>query len=161
MKLAKALPPKSLNLVWIALILAVTLVLSAIALPDSLAILRPDFTVLALIILCWRKPEYVGVGVAFTVGLLSDAMHFIVLGENAFANVVVVYLALLCAKRVSTAGFLIQTFIVFLLLVVNSVISNIINTVLHGSFSIEVLFAPMTGVLLWTAIALSWKSARE
>ena len=134
--------------------LAAALVLSAVVLPAPIAAMRPDFVVMVLIFWCWHRPELVGIAVAFTVGLFSDVMHFVLLGENALSNVLVVYFALLCAKRTEHAVLLIRILVVFLLLAVDAAIGNLLQAIMHGVVApAAVWLAPAVGAALWILLA--------
>lgn len=75
-----------------ALWLFPALLLSAIPLPDWLDPLRPDFLLLVIIGLGMQSPRTCGPGTAFIAGLALDAFRGVVLGQHAFAFVVVAWL---------------------------------------------------------------------
>lgn len=70
----------------------VALVLAGLPLPWTADILRPDFLLLVVIWFALAAPRTAGLLYAWSAGLVLDAFHGIVLGENALAFVLVAYL---------------------------------------------------------------------
>ncbi len=68
------------------------LLLSALPLPASFAMLRPDFLLLTVIWFALTAPRAGGLAFAFAAGLLLDAFQGLLLGEHAFSFVVIAYL---------------------------------------------------------------------
>ena len=68
------------------------LLLAAIPLPHLLDLLRPDFLLLVMIWFALMTPRIGGLTYAWLAGLSLDAVRGLVLGENAFAFVVIAYL---------------------------------------------------------------------
>ena len=68
----------------IILSLIVALMLAALPLPDWTAVGRPAWVALVLVYWCMAVPGRVGVMVAWTFGLLLDAMSGALLGQHAF-----------------------------------------------------------------------------
>ncbi len=130
--------------------LAAALILSAVVVPASIAAARPDFVALMLIFWCWHRPEYIGLWVAFLIGLLSDVMHFVVLGENALAYILVVYLAKLCSARLRGASAGVRMLVVLLLLTVDTTVANLMHVKLHGADAVGgAWLSPIAGVAVW------------
>lgn len=60
----------------------------------------PDFVALVLVFWSIHQPRKVGIGVAFTMGLLMDVHDAIHLGENALAYTLLSYFAITIHRRV-------------------------------------------------------------
>ena len=71
----------------------VTLLLTALPMPEAVAGWRPAWVALALVYWCIAAPERVGVVVGWTVGLLLDVMTGTLLGQHALGLSVVAYIA--------------------------------------------------------------------
>ena len=73
--------------------LVLTLVLAAVPLPDSVAPLRPDWV--AVVVLYWSlmAPRHFSLLTAFWMGIALDTLTGALLGQNALALLVIVYLA--------------------------------------------------------------------
>src|ERR687888_713998 len=64
----------------------------------------PDFVALVLAFWCVRQPRLVGLGVAWTLGLLTDAGNGVLLGQHALAYSVLAFLALWLSRRILWFG---------------------------------------------------------
>lgn len=73
----------------------------------------PDFVALVLVFWSIHQPRKVGIGVAFTMGLLMDVHDAIHLGENALAYTLLSYFAITIHRRVLWFNPLMQTMHVF------------------------------------------------
>ena len=69
--------------------------------PTGVALaLRPDFLALVLLYWCIQEPRYVGVGVAWALGLVMDVADATVFGQHALAYAVLAYAAEYFRRRV-------------------------------------------------------------
>ena len=68
------------------------LLLSALPMPEAVAIWRPAWVALVLVYWCMAAPERVGVVVGWTAGLFLDVMAGTLIGQNALGLSVVAYL---------------------------------------------------------------------
>jgi len=71
----------------------VALVLSILPWPVWTEQFRPDWVALVLIYWCMALPTRVGVGTAWSVGLILDVLYGSMLGENALAKSLIAFLA--------------------------------------------------------------------
>ncbi|HUQ53684.1 MAG TPA: rod shape-determining protein MreD [Gammaproteobacteria bacterium] len=80
---------------WFAslLSLAATLALASVPLPDSVAPLRPDWVAVVLLYWSLMAPRQFSLLTAFWMGIVLDTLTGALLGQNALALLVVVYLA--------------------------------------------------------------------
>jgi rod shape-determining protein MreD len=62
--------------------------------------LVPDFVALVLTFWCIRQPRTVGLGVAWSVGLLTDAGNGVLLGQHALAYSLLAFLSLWLSRRI-------------------------------------------------------------
>jgi rod shape-determining protein MreD len=76
-----------------ALSLAFTLALAVVPLPDAVAPLRPDWVAVVLLYWSLMAPRRFSLFTAFWMGLALDTLTGALLGQNALALLVVVYLA--------------------------------------------------------------------
>jgi rod shape-determining protein MreD len=80
---------------WLASVfgLAATLALATVPLPDSVAPLRPDW--IAVVLLYWSlmAPRHFSLLTAFWMGIVLDTLTGALLGQNALALLLIVYLA--------------------------------------------------------------------
>ena len=85
---------------FVALTLVVALFLNLLPLSDAALMLRPDFLALVLLYWCIQGPRYVGVGIAWFMGLLMDVGDATVFGQHALAYAFLAYAAEYFRRRV-------------------------------------------------------------
>lgn len=79
---------------WISgLSLAATLMLAVVPLPDAVAPLRPDWVAVVLLYWSLMAQRHFSLLTAFWMGLALDTLSGALLGQNALALLVIVYLA--------------------------------------------------------------------
>jgi rod shape-determining protein MreD len=130
--------------------LANLLPLSGIALA-----LRPDFLALVLLYWCIQEPRYVGVGVAWCVGLLMDVGDATLFGQHALAYAFLAYSAEFFRRRVLRFPLWQQAAQVAALLGVCALIVLLVRSV--GGAPLPrwtYVVPPLVGALLWPAVTL-------
>jgi rod shape-determining protein MreD len=79
---------------WMSLLsLAATLALASVPLPDAVAPFRPDWVAVVLLYWSLMAPRQFSLLTAFWMGIALDTLTGALLGQNALALLVVVYLA--------------------------------------------------------------------
>jgi len=117
--------------------------------------LVPDFVALTLCFWCIRQPRLVGLGVAWTLGLLTDAGNGVLLGQHALAYSVLAFLALWLSRRVLWFGNAQQALHVAALLLVAQGVELLVRIGAGAAFpGWAVLVGPLLGAALWAP--LSW-----
>jgi rod shape-determining protein MreD len=64
----------------------------------------PDFVALVLLFWCIRQPRLVGLGVAWTLGLVTDAGNGVLLGQHALSYSLLAFLGIWLSRRVLWFG---------------------------------------------------------
>src|SRR5438270_9838963 len=80
--------------------------------------LVPDFVALVLAFWCVRQPRLVGLGVAWTIGLLVDAGNGVLLGQHALAYSLLAFLSIWLSRRILWFGPMLQALHVAIMLAV-------------------------------------------
>src|ERR1700752_4830202 len=80
--------------------------------------LVPDFVALVLCFWCVRQPRLVGLGVGWTLGLLTDAGNGVLLGQHALAYSVLAFLSVWLSRRILWFGPRLQALHVAIMLLV-------------------------------------------
>ena len=79
---------------WTSMLsLVTTLALASMPLPDAIAPLRPDWVAVVLLYWSLMAPRHFSLFTAFWMGIALDTLSGALLGQNALALLVVVYLA--------------------------------------------------------------------
>ena len=81
------------NWVFSLLSLVATLALASVPVPDAIAPLRPDFVAVVLLYWSLMAPRHFSLMTAFWMGIALDTLTGALLGQNALALLVIVYLA--------------------------------------------------------------------
>ncbi len=79
--------------------LAFGFLLTLLPWPDSIHWLIPDFTLVFLLYWCIHAPHLARLGIAFGLGLLTDASQGMVMGQHALIYVLVAFVALNLRRR--------------------------------------------------------------
>jgi rod shape-determining protein MreD len=117
--------------------------------------LVPDFVALVLAFWCVRQPRLVGIGVAWTVGLLSDAGNGVLLGQHALAYSLLAFLAIWLSRRILWFGPGLQALHIALILVAAQAMAVLVRLAAGDPFPGWAVFAgPAFGALLWPVV--SW-----
>jgi rod shape-determining protein MreD len=117
--------------------------------------LVPDFVALVLTFWCVRQPRLVGLGVAWSLGLLSDAGNGVLLGQHALAYSVLAFLSIWLSRRILWFGPGLQALHVALLLVATQGVVVLVRLAAGAQFpGWPVFVGPLAGAALWPT--LSW-----
>ncbi len=121
--------------------------------------LRPDFLALVLLYWCIQEPRFVGVGIAWSVGLVMDVGDATLFGQHALAYAVLAYAAEYFRRRVLRFPLWQQALQVALLLALCAGLVLLVRVV-GGAPLPRWTYAvpPLSGALLWPALSvmLQW-----
>lgn len=110
----------------------------------------PDFVALTLVFWSIHQPRKVGIGVAFTMGLLMDVHTASLLGENALAYTLLTYFAITVHRRVLWFAPLKQTLHVLPLFLLAQIIQAAIQFLVNSKFPGLLFFLQsVTTAALW------------
>jgi rod shape-determining protein MreD len=137
----------------IAASLAVAMLVSF--LPWSDLRFAPDFVALVLTFWCVRQPRLVGLGVAWTVGLLVDAGNGVLLGQHALAYSLLAFVSIWLSRRILWFGPLLQSLHVALILSLAQSVALLVRIAAGDPFPGWTIYVgPLVGALLWPGV--SW-----
>jgi rod shape-determining protein MreD len=121
--------------------------------------LKPDFVALVLLYWCIQAPRFVGVGIAWMVGLLMDVGDATYFGQHALAYAVLAYGAEYFRRRVLRFSPWQQAAQVAVLLLLCAAIVLLIRTVGGAPLPRWTYVVPsLVGALLWplVSVVLQW-----
>ncbi len=140
---------------WALLSVALASVLTVIALPEAIRVLRPFW--LALIVIYWtiEAPDRFAIGFAFLLGLLQDVLVGTLLGEHAFRLAIIAFIVLRFRSRIRFFPMWQQSLAVGALLFNDRVVVIILRAI-AGEFAIDWRYwlAPLIGAALWPWVFL-------
>jgi rod shape-determining protein MreD len=115
--------------------------------------LMPDFVALALCFWCIRQPRLVGLGVGWTLGLLSDAGNGVLLGQHALAYSILAFLSVWLSRRILWFGPALQALHVLVILLVTQGVALLVRLVSGNVFpGWPIVVGPMIGAMLWPLV---------
>ncbi len=115
----------------------------------------PDFVALVLCFWCVRQPRLVGLGAAWTLGLLADAGNGVLLGQHALAYCFLAFLSIWLSRRILWFRLPQQMLHVVILLLVSQGALLLVRMGAGAGFpGWAILVGPLVGALLWPG--LSW-----
>jgi rod shape-determining protein MreD len=137
----------------IALSLALALFLNFLPWKDLRLV--PDFVALVLTFWCVRQPRLVGLGVAWTIGLLVDAGNGELLGQHALAYSLLAFLSIWLSRRILWFGPVLQALHVVVMLTIAQSLVLLVRVAAGDAFPGWAIYvSPLAGALLWPMV--SW-----
>jgi rod shape-determining protein MreD len=113
----------------------------------------PDFVALVLAFWCVRQPRLVGIGIGWTIGLLTDAGNGVLLGQHALAYSLLAFLAIWLSRRILWFGAGLQALHVALMLLAAQAAALLVRLAAGDPFpGWPVFVGPLAGALLWPAV---------
>ena len=113
----------------------------------------PDFVALVLAFWCVRQPRLVGLGVAWTVGLLADAGNGVLLGQHALAYSLLAFLCVWLSRRILWFGPMLQSLHIALILLVAQAAVLVVRLAAGNAFpGWAILVGPLLGAALWPIV---------
>jgi rod shape-determining protein MreD len=141
---------RPVNPVFIAVTLVLALLLNVLPLADTALMLRPDFLAVVLLYWCIQAPRYVGVGIAWFMGLLMDVGDATVFGQHALAYAFLAYAAEYFRRRVLRFPLWQQAVQVAVLLVLCAALVLLVRVVGGSPLPRWTYFvAALSGAALW------------
>ena len=117
--------------------------------------LVPDFVALVLVFWCVRQPRLVGLGVAWALGLITDAGNGVLLGQHALSYSIIAFLGIWLSRRILWFGPVIQAGHVAAILLVGQSVALFVRMVAGHEFpGWAILIGPLAGAILWPLV--SW-----
>jgi rod shape-determining protein MreD len=140
---------------FVALTLVGALLLNLLPLSGRALELRPDFLALVLLYWCIQAPRFVGVGIAWLMGLLMDVGDATLFGQHALAYAFLAYAAEYLRRRVLRFPLWQQAAQVAVLLALCSALVLLVRVVGGATLPGWTFFLPaVTGSALWPLVSL-------
>ena len=148
---------------WVILLsFLVAYVLAVLPLPQWLLWGRPEWTALALIYWTIALPHRVGIVTGLLLGVGLDVLEGAVLGQNAFALVVVALLSLILYQRLRVYSLWQQAGVVFVLIGINQLICQWVQNLGGvGARSLLFLLPAVSSALLWPVVLHTLRGLRR
>jgi rod shape-determining protein MreD len=146
----------------IAASFVLALVLTVLPLPDAAQYLRPPWATLVLVYWSIALPDRVGVGIAWTVGILLDVLTGTLLGQHALGLSVVAFIAVKLHQRIRLFPLWQQALTVLIILLVDRLLALWVSGAAGEPPPPFWYWAPaVVGMLLWPWIFLILRNLRR
>jgi rod shape-determining protein MreD len=130
------------------------LLVNLVPLPLDILELRPDFCALVLVYWGIHQPRRVGFSVAFLLGLAVDLADASLLGQHAFAYVVLLFAAIGLHRRVLNFSLIGQALHILPLLLAGEILMIAVRLLAGGEVPAAAhLLGPAIGALLWIPLS--------
>jgi rod shape-determining protein MreD len=137
-------------------------VLAVLPLPQWLLWGRPEWLALVLIYWTIALPQRVGIVTGLLLGVGLDVVEGAVLGQNAFALVVVALLSLVLYQRLRLYSLWQQAGVVFILIGINQLICQWVQNLEGvGARSLFFLLPALSSALLWPVVLHTLRGLRR
>ena len=112
--------------------------------------LVPDFVALVLVFWCVRQPRLVGLGVAWTLGLVTDAGNGVLLGQHALAYSLLAFLGIWLSRRILWFGPGLQALHVGAMLLVAQAVGILVRLAAGDDLpGWPIIVGPLAAAALW------------
>ncbi|MGB5082557.1 MAG: rod shape-determining protein MreD [Burkholderiales bacterium] len=146
----RILLPAKVSYIALSLLLALVLEL----MPWRAIVWLPDWVALVLAFWCIHQPRRIGIGIAWTMGLLVDAGNGSLLGQHALGYAVLAFAAIGLHRRIQWFSLWQQAAHVLLLLLASRLIMLATGMIAGGSFPGVAYFAgSLVAAALWPVVS--------
>ena len=115
--------------------------------------LMPDFVALTLCFWCIRQPRLVGLGVAWALGLITDAGNGVLLGQHALSYSVLAFLGIWLSRRILWFGPGLQALHIGAMLLAAQAVAVLVRIVAGDTFpGWALVVGPLAGAVLWPLV---------
>lgn len=123
--------------------------------------LRPDMVALVLLYWCTHKPYRIGIGIAWTIGILADVADATVFGQHALAYTLLAFGGIVLHRRVQMFNLRQQTLQVFLLLIASYGLYALSHWIIQGQAAWGYMLGSATTAMFWVPLSLLLQSLRH
>lgn len=136
--------------------------LAVLPMPQWLLWARPEWVALTLVYWVIALPHRVGIASALLLGVGLDLLEGALLGQNAFALVVVATLSQVLYQRLRLYSLWQQSAVIFVLVGINQLICQWVQNLQGvGAQSLLFLLPAVSSALLWPVVLLVLRSLRR
>ena len=153
--------PVATNIWWIVVSLLLGLMFNLLPWGEAAQWWRPDFVLVIGLFWVIHQPHRVGLGVMWSLGLLTDMVDGGMLGQHAIGYALAAVGALLLQRRLLKFNAWQQALQILPLLLLEKLANVLTATFAGHAFSdVRYLLSVLSGALLWIPVALLLQRAR-
>jgi rod shape-determining protein MreD len=151
----------NIGIFWLPLSVLLALLLGIVSLPDAVAPMRPYFLGLVLVYWLLETPDRVGMGAAFSIGLIGDLAFGTLIGEQALRLTVLAFIVQRFRARLRFFPLWQQSLAVFALLVNDRVIAAAVRLALGENLPRWPFWvSPLLALPLWPWLVVLFDTLR-
>ena len=142
---------------WALILLSffASLILLFLRTPPNIDWLQPLWIILVLLYWILMRPQYVSIGVAWSVGIFLDILYNTPIGENALALVLIAFLATKFRQKIISLSFWKSSMIIFGLIALYQSLQFLMQTCIGSYFNIWSIFGnAFMSTLAWILLAV-------
>lgn len=138
------------------------LMLTAMPLPEWASNWRPAWVAMVLFYWCMALPNRIGIGVAWTMGLLLDVMQGTLLGQNALGLVIIAYFVIKSHQRIRMFPLIQQAFFVSFMVLIYLLLSLWVRGIMGIPPESWTYWMPaLTSMILWPWLFIILRDIRR
>lgn len=123
--------------------------------------LRPDFVAVVLLYWCTHNPERIGVGLAWSIGVLADVADASLFGQHALAYTLLAFGGVTLHHRLQMFSLRQQALQIFFILALSYAVYALLHWLVDGYMKWEFLLGCLTSTVMWLPLSLLFRSIRQ
>lgn len=123
--------------------------------------LRPDFVAVVLLYWCTYKPQRVGIGLSWAVGIFADVADASLFGQHALAYTLLAFGGVILHRRLQMFDLRQQTTQVFGIFVLTYAVYALVHWQVNGYMVWAFFLGCLTSTLLWAPLSIMLQAMRQ
>ena len=146
--MSTAYPPQYSWPVYISLLMA--LVLALVPFTGWLHVFMPNLVLMVLVYWAIYRPDVLGLGMAWTIGIVHDCMSLSMVGQHALIYVIVVFVLNADSSKSRNYAFLEYMTWLILFIIFDLLMSVLFNRIFQQvEFEWGIVYSVLGGVIIW------------
>lgn len=146
---------------FIVLSVLVALLLNGLPWEGVWLMLRPDFVAVVLLYWCTYKPQRVGIGLSWAVGIFADVADASLFGQHALAYTLLAFGGVILHRRLQMFDLRQQTTQVFGIFVLTYAVYALVHWQVNGYMVWAFFLGCLTSTLLWAPLSIMLQAMRQ
>ena len=146
---------------FIILSVLVALLLNGLPWEGIWLMLRPDFVAVVMLYWCTHKPQRVGIGLSWAVGIFADVADASLFGQHALAYTLLAFGGVVLHHRLQMFDLRQQTTQVFGIFVLTYAVYALVHWQVNGYVVWAYFLGCFTSTLLWAPISVMFQAMRQ
>jgi rod shape-determining protein MreD len=124
-------------------------------------LLRPDFVAMVLLYWCLHKPQRIGIGLCWAVGVLADVADASLFGQHALAYAVLAFGGVVLSRRLRMFDLRQQTSQVSGIFALAYAVYALVHWQVDGYVVWPYFLGCLTSTLLWAPLSILFQAVRQ